>query len=199
MEQRVKQRLVGAVILVALAVIFIPMLLKGPVEGDRASIPVEVPAPPRVKAVPDIPETDALDARSTGQQPAELPPSDSVANGESALERRSSSPPVERSGSSSTASEPAAPPRAAPAKDAPEAATSAWAVQIGSFRDRENASALRQELRASGFSTYIEQTRYRSKPVYRVRVGPVIGRGKAEQLAARLHEERGIKGLVVGK
>lgn len=199
MEQRVKQRLVGAVILVALGVIFIPMLLKGPVEGDRAGIPVEVPPPPQVRAVPDIPETDALNAPSPGQQLAERPRPDPVAKGKSAAASRPSSAPVDEPGAASADSEAAGSASAATADDAAEASTSAWAVQIGSFQDRDNARALRQELRESGFSTYIEQARYQNKPLYRVRVGPVVGRGKAEQLAARLRAERGVKGLVVGK
>ena len=40
MQQRLKQRLVGAVVLVALAVIFIPMLLQGPLEREATSIPI---------------------------------------------------------------------------------------------------------------------------------------------------------------
>ena len=199
MEQRVKQRLVGAIILIALGVIFIPMLLKGPVEGDRAGIPVEIPPPSQVRAVPNIPDADTLNAPSRGQQLAERPRPEPVARGKPAVASRPSSAPVDEPDSSSAASEAAVPAGDATVNDAAQASTSAWAVQTGSFQDRGNARALRQELRESGFSAYIEQTRYRNKPLYRVRVGPVVGRGKAEQLAARLHEERGIKGLVVGK
>lgn len=223
MEQRVKQRLVGAVILVALGVIFIPMLLKGPVERDRVGVPVEIPPRPQVTPVPDVPQADALYEPAPGQQLAERPQPVSASTADSATEaERSSSVPADESRSSASALKPAIPARSAGEDEQTAAAVSggnvpgsqteasrreaagetptlAWAVQVGSFQDRDNAWALRQELRRAGFSTYIEQAQYEHKPLFRVRVGPVGGRGEAERLAARLHEARGIEGLVVGE
>ncbi|HET8700156.1 MAG TPA: SPOR domain-containing protein [Nitrococcus sp.] len=218
MEQRAKQRLIGAVVLVALGVIFIPMLLKGPVERDRSSIPVEIPPQPRVAPVPDIPKADALRKPSPGQQLAENPPPVYAPPANSTAEVKSSAVvPIEQSRASAPALMPAVAGKLrgedqqiSPGRDSAtasqtntaraatgEALTTAWAVQVGSFQDRDNARALRQELEQSGFSAYVEQTQYKHKPLFRVRVGPVTGRSNAEQLTARLHEARGINGIVV--
>ncbi|MDN5848649.1 MAG: SPOR domain-containing protein [Nitrococcus sp.] len=210
MEQRAKQRLVGAVILVALGVIFIPMLLKGPVERDRAGIPVQIPPRPQVVPVPHIPKADALDKPAPGQQLAERPPpvSAATANSDSAAIESSVAPADETRRAASVLQSSARP---EPAVDdgntvedetiasAGAKATSAWAVQVGSFQKRDNALALRQKLGEGGFNTYIEQAQYQHKPLFRVRVGPVASRGEAERLTARLHEEHGIEGLVVEK
>lgn len=48
MDSALKQRLIGAAVLVALAMIFLPMLLKGPdtAEPDAARVPLEMPSAP---------------------------------------------------------------------------------------------------------------------------------------------------------
>ena len=47
MDTALKQRLIGAVVLVALAVIFLPMLIKGPAPDSGVSdVPLAVPASP---------------------------------------------------------------------------------------------------------------------------------------------------------
>lgn len=221
MEQRVKQRLIGAVILVALGVIFIPMLLKGPVERDRLGVPVEIPPRPQVAPVPDIPKADTLYEPAPGQQLPESPPSVNAPTANAAVEARgSAAAPTDPPRASTSALKSAVPEKSAgedertvvrndnatasqtntsPSAAAGEASASAWAVQAGSFQDRDNAWALRQELRKGGFSAYVEQARYAQKPLFRVRIGPVADRGEAEQLAAQLHEARGIEGLVVKK
>ncbi|MDN5869375.1 MAG: SPOR domain-containing protein [Nitrococcus sp.] len=212
MEQRAKQRLVGAVILVALGVIFIPMLLKGPVDRDRPGIPVEIPPRPRVAPVPHIPKADVLEEPAPGHQLAERPPPVSAARPNSASGALESSPvPADEPRRPASTSQSSARPESAAAvgeragveneskASAGAAATLAWAVQVGSFQNRDNAQALRQKLAEGGFNTYIEQAPYEHKTLFRVRVGPVAGRGEAERLATRLHEEHGIKGLVVEK
>ena len=47
MEPALKQRLIGAAVLVALAVIFLPMLIKGPApESGVSDVSLDLPAPP---------------------------------------------------------------------------------------------------------------------------------------------------------
>src|SRR4249920_1202077 len=48
MDSPLKQRLIGAAVLAALAIIFLPMLLKGPEvkEPDAAQVPLSMPAAP---------------------------------------------------------------------------------------------------------------------------------------------------------
>ena len=66
MEPALKQRLIGATVLVALAVIFLPMLIKGPApESGVSDVPLELPDTPEGDY-----ETRELPLVSPGQAPA---------------------------------------------------------------------------------------------------------------------------------
>jgi DedD protein len=74
---------------------------------------------------------------------------------------------------------------------------SGWVVQVGSFRKRDNAIALRDKLRAQGYRTFTEQAGSAARPVYRVKVGPIPKRARAEALRDRLSAKERLKGLVM--
>ncbi|AKU49397.1 SPOR domain-containing protein [Xanthomonas arboricola] len=93
--------------------------------------------------------------------------------------------------------EPAKPVVAAPAAPAAPAASSVgFAVQLGAFGRAEDADALRDRVRAAGFSAFVEQVRTDKGALNRVRVGPVANRGDAEQLRAQVAAKVGISGMV---
>jgi DedD protein len=72
-----------------------------------------------------------------------------------------------------------------------------WVVQAGSFAAEENAQALVASLRDSGFAAYSATVSDGSGIAYKVRIGPVIERQSAVELAARLRQEMSIDGLVM--
>ena len=90
--------------------------------------------------------------------------------------------------------EPAKPVATAPA--APAASAVGFAVQLGAFARAEDADALRDRVRAAGFSAFVEQVRTDKGALNRVRVGPVANRGDAEQLRAQVAAKVGISGMV---
>ncbi|AVQ06165.1 TPA: sporulation protein [Xanthomonas vasicola pv. zeae] len=90
--------------------------------------------------------------------------------------------------------EPAKPVITAPA--APAASAVGFAVQLGAFARAEDADALRDRVRAAGFSAFVEQVRTDKGALSRVRVGPVANRGDAEQLRAQVAAKVGISGMV---
>nr|WP_304945236.1 SPOR domain-containing protein [Xanthomonas euvesicatoria] len=93
--------------------------------------------------------------------------------------------------------EPTKPVVAAPAAPAAPAASSVgFAVQLGAFGRAEDADALRDRVRAAGFSAFVEQVRTDKGALNRVRVGPVANRGDAEQLRAQGAAKVGISGMV---
>jgi DedD protein len=194
MEQRLKQRLIGAIVLVALAVIFIPMLLQGPVERHLADIPIEIPPKPamNVDVQPQPSEGGAGNAPaastsftpSTPLDPASRPPENSGAPRQGPAELEPSAEPV-------AAGEPLESPPRTPSELA------AWAVQVGSFGTQGNALGLRDRLRRKGYAAYTETIQSDGKTFYRVRVGPTIQREEAEQLQAKLARKESLKGLVV--
>jgi len=197
---QLKQRLMGAVVLVALAVIFIPMLLPGkgnPGGGiDSSNIPSEpdfrfppVPAAPKappIATAPVVPlgddddESPAVFAKPVPEKKvADQPPTKVVEK----IPTKPIPPPVAK---------------AAPAKAEPvEPGTlSGWVVQVGSFSARNNARALRDKLRKQGHASFVESIKGASGRVYRVRVGPELSKAAADKLRQRLIKEAGLKGLV---
>lgn len=77
-DQRFRQRLIGAIVLVALGVIFLPMLLSGPVEQTRVDIQLDMPAEPSLDAAPSLPE-DTTDGTPEPVPPEEAAPSEAPA------------------------------------------------------------------------------------------------------------------------
>src|SRR5690606_16822366 len=118
MEQRLKQRLIGAVVLVALAVIFIPMLLQGPIERESSSVPIEIPVQPAIGARPQPAPEPRLPV-------AELPAADDPAPSREAEQPVQA--PVAKEKPTAVPPKPAA----AASQVPPELAS--WAVQVGSF------------------------------------------------------------------
>ena len=59
-------------------------------------------------------------------------------------------------------------------------------MQLGAFASQAEAHALRDRLRASGFSAIVQPVPTAKGTLNRVRVGPVATRAEAEQLKSRL-------------
>jgi DedD protein len=193
MDFLLKQRLVGAVVLVALGVIFIPMLLEGP---DQTLVPEMEALPEPIdrqlsKPLDDFPAPDAI--------PVE--PQESVVLGDPEPE------PAEENRPEETAPPPAAktdrqeaplPPVPAPGeKRSQPGPLGSWVVQAGSFSSEQNALRLRDKLREAGFVTQVEKARVGGKSHYRVRVGPFLERADAEKSQKRLLARHSIKGRVL--
>lgn len=88
----------------------------------------------------------------------------------------------------------AAKPVATPA--APAASSIGFAVQLGAFGQAAEANALRDKVRAAGFSAFVEQVRTDKGTLNRVRVGPVANRADAENLKAQVASKVGVAGMV---
>ncbi len=203
MDNHLKQRLVGAVVLVALAVIFIPMLLEGP---DRTLVPDmgEMPEPevlaPELPLEPFPPGDEPGPALRAIVSDAVAPPVDDKAEPDAAPAASPEAATAAAAESAPPAVEqpaPAATPAPATASSAPPAVVDAWVVQVVSLSSKANALALRDKLRKGGFATQVEEARIEGKTRYRVRVGPFLERGEAEQARKQLAERFGHKGRVL--
>ena len=198
MDSQGKQRLTGAVILVALFVLLVPELLKGPRDSvapesaqtdegmRRYTIDLNASAPP---AQPD---------HSAAQTPVTLPP---VA--EERAQPGEEASPAAPEPEAAQAPKPAAPatspaprvetpkpvepaPAPAPARPAPPSEKGTFVVQLGSFREKDNADRLVREMTAKGFTAFVAPITSGGRELYRVRVGPTRDRAAAEALAAQL-------------
>jgi DedD protein len=208
MDAALKQRLVGAAVLVALAVIFLPMLVGGPEpESESVSVPLDIPAAPeRDFETRDLPLTPSAPAAAT---PAADDPNRIVTVDAPSAERVDAAPESEPSTASATpaaAATPAAPspqpvteaeskaaetaPAAPPTTPTPAATNPAvtpggrYVVNLGSYGNAANAQALITALKSAGLPAFAEPISVEGKPAQRLRLGPYAQRGEAE--AARL-------------
>lgn len=159
MDTSLKQRLVGAVVLVALAVIFLPMLVKGPAPDSGVSdVPLDVPAEPR----------DA-DGVVTRDLPLVVPGG--------APEGGATGMPATVAGS----------PLATDAQEGLFAATAAgdYAVSFGSYGTSVDADKVIAALRSAELPAYREAVRLAGREAHRVRIGPFADRATAESARLR--------------
>ncbi|HSJ49522.1 MAG TPA: SPOR domain-containing protein [Gammaproteobacteria bacterium] len=207
MDNLVKQRVVGAVVLVALAVIFIPILLEGP-DDDAGPRSLDLPQPIEemregriepmepVLVVPPEPVTTVVIGEDGT---ATLAPDDTTAavpeasTSEAVPEPEAEAPsPAEAAPQADAAPEPE--PEAAPqASNTPAPATAGWVVQVGAFGQEANAIALRDRLRKAGHTAFVERVVVDAKAVYRVRVGPYVERSAAEAELTGLARDSGLQ------
>lgn len=88
------------------------------------------------------------------------------------------------------------PPAPKPVATPPAAAKVGFAVQVGAFSDAAEAGALRERLRAAGFSAFTETVNTDKGKLTRVRAGPVIDRAAADQLKSLIQAKTGVDGIV---
>ena len=74
----------------------------------------------------------------------------------------------------------------------------AWAVQLGSFDERENAVGLRDRLRNDGYQAVISDVRRLTGSASRVAIGPIIRREDAERLRDEVAQRYELDAIVVG-
>lgn len=72
-----------------------------------------------------------------------------------------------------------------------------FTVQVGAFRDRDNADRLRERLNAEYAPVFIQQVDLENGMFYRVRVGKISGEPRAQKLSDKLREKEGFKPMVV--
>ena len=193
-----KQRLIGAVVLIALAVIFVPMLLDGSGRKESAVIEEELSlAPPKFNFESKLPDPEQLDSLPTAEIKSEPqavaapvpdpePAEPVAAQAQVKPAPQKTPPPPEPKVHEATAS-----------KITPSPSLSAWAVQVAAFEEEGKALALQKKLMAGDFAAFTEKFEKRGKVLYRVRVGPELKRENADQLRAKIEKDQGIKGAFV--
>jgi DedD protein len=205
MDSRAKQRLTGAVILVALFVLLVPELLTGPRVADAPEGSPTDEGMRRYTIDLDASAPSAQHDNAAAQPPVALPPvaDDRAQPGEAAAPAAQAAPesaaPAPAVAPRSEPLKPTAPSQPVPAQSAPtSAATSApshvppptargsFAVQLGTFGNRENADRLVRDMNAKGFAAFVAPYTKENHELYRVRVGPARDRAAAEALAAQL-------------
>ncbi|AHZ72714.1 MULTISPECIES: SPOR domain-containing protein [Pseudomonas] len=210
LDKAYKQRMVGALVLVALAVIFLPMLFSR--QDEQRQVTVEAPAAPQAPSVPPVqvepvvvPEPQALPQEPVpsddeiAQQEAPVAPITPSAPAAAAPATKPVAPaPVVKPAAPTTP--PAQPITAAPGKpDTTQSRVDAnglsvsWSVQLASLSSRASAESLQKDLRSQGYNAYIRTADGKN----RVFVGPLIERAEADRLRDLLGRQKNLKGFVV--
>ena len=206
LDKGMKQRMVGALVLVALAVIFLPMLFTR--EDEMRQVRVEAPQAPAMPSLPEV-KVDPVTVPQPQEVP-EAPQSAPVVVDESTAPASTPSQPITASPQTQAQAQPAKPQAAAPAAkvETKPAATPAqaapskidvnglpvsWSIQLASLSNRAGAEKLQQTLRSQGYNAYIRS----AGGMNRVYVGPLIERAEAERVRDAVQRQNSLKGFVV--
>ncbi len=193
MERKLKERLVGAAVLVAVAVIFIPIIFTDSPETEVISgsnIPEKPETNFNSRIIPVIESDDKSSLTPIESENIESGKSQKndgliikqkvvaekvISAKENKAEKKLS---TEVEGNTTVG-------------------LSAWIVQIGSFTEEDNAQSLNKKLRTAGYPSFVEPLKRDGKISYRVRVGPEIKRSEADMLLKKLKEKMQLDGIVV--
>lgn len=209
MRQRLKERLVGAALLALIGVVFIPMLLSGPV--DPARISANIPKRPDYEPLPRLQplpleaivpgpgaKIEAAENRDdSGQRPGmaalRAPSAADIAaeKGLAALQDEPQKPEKAAKPAQATATVRAAPPAGR------QVGLSAWVVQLGAFDSQEKADQLMRRLKQAGFRAFVEPMTGNTQAAYRVRVGPELLRSEADKLQRDIKAAMKLDGIVL--
>ena len=196
-----KQRMVGALVLIALAVIFLPMLFSR--QDEERQIQVDVPTAPQMPVMPEVkvepvpvPEPQVI-----AEEP--VPPVEP----EVVAPHKPATAPV-----APVVSKPAVaatkPPAVTPAQAVAQAPAKldttqkrvdlnglpiSWSIQLVSLSNRASADTLQKTLRNQGYNAYVRS----SGGMNRVFVGPLLERAEADRLRDVLDKQQNLKGFVV--
>ncbi len=197
MDTGLKQRLIGAAVLVALAVIFLPMLVKGPAPDSGVSdVPLKMPDSPEgeleTRELPlvmpgEVPQGGAVGMNA---KPIDRPPQPAVATDPAATASAASNPAA--TASDAPATDPDAPVASPPAAEPlpPTTAAGDYAVHFGAYASQKGADTVATLAKNAGLPAYTEATTLNDKPAFRVRIGPYATRAEAEIVRVKALEVR---------
>ncbi|MFB0905510.1 MAG: SPOR domain-containing protein [Pseudomonadales bacterium] len=171
METKLKYRMVGILVLTALAVIFVPMIFSGS-EQDRDAYMAEIPKGPSFGQGRRISVIDLqAEMRSRERESAAAMPVDKVDQADYADQ---------------------------PAKILDQNGLPiGWSLQVASFRDQENAVRLRASIRQLGHGSYVLRSLTNEGLFFQVLVGPSLDRNALLKIGQQLSAEMDLSVQIV--
>jgi len=199
MDTALRQRLVGASVLIALAVVVLPMLLGGrPDNEEQALKQIELPQQPpeldfETRRYPVGQSNQRSPEPATQSDPKPLPsprtapvitpapaPQESLTTEEGTAAQTGTEQPSSQE----------ALPEIAPAVDAPVTNNSGrYVVQVASFGARDNASRLSKTLGDYGYAVLLDTVKSDVSTLHRVRVGPYDSDTEAEAAVKKIQAQ----------
>ena len=195
MENILKQRLVGALILLALGVVFWPIIFVEPDARQPLGDPARVPQRPAIDSSVITPAS--VEGLRTSPILSEL--------GEAAervLEAQEDPAPIDNT-SAIVEPAPAKPSIPQTRSEAPvkpgidaDGVPIGWILQVASITNADKAEQLRGRLQLMGYKAYVKKIRSDDAVLMRVYVGPKFERAKLEAMQAAIDTEFGVKSMV---
>lgn len=204
MERALKERILGACVLVVFVVLVVPIFLDGPsgtteVVTERVLLPGQEAQDTKTVVLErerEVPIPAAVSGTER-EMPAVVAEKEPVAPTLKSELEEPSNVTLQRATPEPTPVEPVRESAEVPqVATSPVSTSSLWAVQIGSFSSKENAETLAANLRKQGYAAFLSQLNQGGKALHRVRIGPQKDRAGAEAMAERL-KKVGQSGQVV--
>lgn len=194
MDASLKQRLVGALILTALGVVFWPIIFVPP---DADPLPQQEPIPPAPRvdsAALPAPDDEGLRqsaqpgilTRDTGVDV--IMPDSALSSAEAGLQLRSADESERRPVTRDT-------PPEMPSLDK-DGIPIAWTLQVATMSSREGARALRDDLIGAELKAYIQALRRGNDTLYRVFIGPKFERKQLESIKRQVDSRYDVESLI---
>lgn len=207
-----KQRIVGAIFILSLGVILIPVILETPAKDTaiQYSIKPQTPTLPKTQGVAQI-NYVFNDMETNFEKPAEVIPD--VPREAVELPKVEPAPaapvvvPKKEAPAAPKKESPKAPVKVVEAPKKPVEALSEktkptltvkkgpWTVQLGAFSNRDNAKNLQTRLAKAGFDAYVKEVP--GSALVRVYVASGVERDDAQGLLTKLDAQYGLKGIIV--
>ena len=194
LKKRARRRLVGAIALVLLIVVFLPMILDSEPRPLNQDIAINIPEIPKSDSASQIqpPVQGSADAPAALPKPhvAGLPEGGSAPTDATvANDTKSALQPDAR-----PAPRPAQKHDTKPVSSSHAGAEETFVVQLGAFSNAANARTLQKKLQENKFKAYTETIKSTAGDRTRVRVGPYPTRDAAENARERLKAKK----LIIG-
>ncbi len=198
MDEALKKRLLGAVVLLAIAAILWPLVFDS---AEEIKLGAESKIPPRPEVQrwqpAEVPEPDASgvgwpDSKSTQQTTPKVaaaqtkikqPKSKPGAANQAAEEPAAVAAPVEEKSATKVAQQPLFRP--------------AWVVQVATLSNGDSAKRLVEKLRKRDYRAYSEVADLSGKQAYRVLIGPKFDKRKAISIKQAIDESEKVDSLVL--
>lgn len=201
MDSKVKQRLVGAIVLIGLAVILLPIIFRSgniPVKNITLSPQApQTPAKPKVEIFlaqqEKIVQQKRADLVNTqAQREQHIKQAKEQKRSHAQIQARSEVKKALKSYVSHAKSN-----NQPKSTKAYELTNTVWAVQLASFRDQTYALRLEKKLKKQGYKAYVQKLSNSKGMLYRVMVGPVKQKQMAQKLQKKLNAVVKLQGLLL--
>jgi len=199
-EPNIRNRVAGAVVLVSLAVIFLPLILDG--KKKNQILDSYIPEKPQAGEIILVNVEESLQANKDTHNPPtetngeEKPDSVTIDVNEIIEDTKKNT--GEKELVAKKIATKVTPPKPEPKRDnRPSYKLKGHLVQLGGFGTKNNASKLVGTLKAKGYKAYYKTGRSNGKPLYRVFAGPYLKKSEAESAMAKMKKLAAIEPIVV--